>query len=77
MATCKQLLQAWPVLLLGKGCLAPLYFAKTYGLSSGLHRGICDIAYRWGFNDPTHFGRAFRERFGQSPREFRQSALQP
>jgi AraC-like DNA-binding protein len=35
------------------------------------HRGITEIAFRWGFNDATHFARAFRERFGMSAREFR------
>lgn len=30
---------------------------------------ISQIAYRWGFNDAAHFSRAFRKRFGLSPRE--------
>ena len=34
------------------------------------HR-ISDIALRWGFNDLSHFSRAFRRTFGCSPREFR------
>jgi AraC-like DNA-binding protein len=34
---------------------------------------IGDIAMRWGFNDLSHFSRAFRERFGQSPRECRRA----
>ncbi|MBI3376632.1 MAG: helix-turn-helix domain-containing protein [Betaproteobacteria bacterium] len=46
-------------------------------LRSLQHRSVSDIAYSWGFNDPAHFSRSFRERFGQSPREFRQSVLQP
>ncbi|MET0877141.1 MAG: acetamidase/formamidase family protein [Tardiphaga sp.] len=33
---------------------------------------ISEIAYRSGFNDSAHFSRAFRARFGLSPREFRQ-----
>jgi AraC family transcriptional activator of tynA and feaB len=34
------------------------------------HR-LSDIAFRWGFNDLSHFSRAFKQRFGCSPREFR------
>ena len=32
---------------------------------------ISEIAYRWGFNDLSHFNRAFRSRFQQTPREWR------
>jgi AraC-like DNA-binding protein len=39
------------------------------------HRHVGEIAFAWGFNDLSHFGRAFREHFGMSPREFRQSRL--
>ncbi|WP_250495328.1 acetamidase/formamidase family protein [Caballeronia sp. GAWG1-1] len=35
---------------------------------------ISDICFRWGFNDPAHFSRVFRERYGASPRTFRQEA---
>jgi AraC-like DNA-binding protein len=35
------------------------------------HRSISDVAYRWGFSDAAHFSRAFRDRFGLSPREWR------
>lgn len=34
-------------------------------------RNVSDIAYAWGFSDMTHFGRAFKKRFGISPREYR------
>jgi AraC-like DNA-binding protein len=34
---------------------------------------ISDIAYRWGFNDLSHFNKAFRARFDQTPREWRSS----
>ncbi len=37
------------------------------------HRQISEIAFDWGFNDLTHFGRAFRERYGQSPRDWRRA----
>ncbi|WP_407156234.1 acetamidase/formamidase family protein [Bradyrhizobium sp. STM 3557] len=36
------------------------------------HRSISEIAYRTGFADSAHFSRSFRQRFGASPREFRQ-----
>jgi AraC-like DNA-binding protein len=36
---------------------------------------ISEIAYRWGFNDLSHFNKAFRERFGRTPREWRKEPL--
>lgn len=33
---------------------------------------ITDIALSWGFNSTAHFARVFRERFGMSPRDYRQ-----
>lgn len=36
--------------------------------------GISEIAYRWGFNDLSHFNKAFRARFDCSPRECREEA---
>ena len=35
---------------------------------------ISEIAYRWGFNDLSHFNRSFRARFGRTPAEWRNSA---
>jgi AraC-like DNA-binding protein len=35
---------------------------------------IADIAARWGYRGPAHFTRAFTDRFGVGPREFRRSA---
>jgi AraC-like DNA-binding protein len=32
---------------------------------------VSEIAYRWGFNDLSHFNRAFRTRFGLPPRQWR------
>ncbi|WP_344975422.1 helix-turn-helix domain-containing protein [Salinactinospora qingdaonensis] len=32
---------------------------------------IASIARRWGFTDPAHFSRAFRETYGVTPREWR------
>jgi AraC-like DNA-binding protein len=34
-------------------------------------RTITAIAFDYGFNSPTHFGRVFRAKFGVTPREFR------
>jgi AraC-like DNA-binding protein len=34
-------------------------------------RSISSVAFGWGFNDLSHFGRAFRARYGVSPRELR------
>ncbi|RED32627.1 AraC family transcriptional regulator [Rhodopseudomonas thermotolerans] len=34
-------------------------------------RRIGEIAFAWGFNDLSHFGRVFRERYGVSPRDYR------
>lgn len=35
---------------------------------------ISQIAYRWGFNDLSHFSRTFRAKFGHTPREHRAAA---
>ena len=35
------------------------------------HHRLSEIAMRWGFNDLSHFSRAFRQQFGLSPRDFR------
>ncbi|HEX6449095.1 MAG TPA: helix-turn-helix domain-containing protein [Trebonia sp.] len=34
--------------------------------------GIAAVARKWGFTDPTHFGRRFRTAYGLSPREWKQ-----
>jgi AraC-like DNA-binding protein len=39
--------------------------------SAASGRTISAIAHGWGFGDPTHFSRTFREAFGMSPREWR------
>lgn len=38
-------------------------------------RRISDIAYAWGFSSSAHFSRAFRHRYGASPREIRAMAF--
>lgn len=35
---------------------------------------VTDVAQRWGFSDMSHFSRAFKSRFGISPRDCRASA---
>jgi AraC-like DNA-binding protein len=37
-------------------------------------RTITEIAFRWGFNDAAHFSRAFKSRYGASPRALRSAA---
>jgi AraC-like DNA-binding protein len=32
---------------------------------------VSEIAYAWGFNDLSHFSKAFRKRFGVSPAQYR------
>jgi AraC-like DNA-binding protein len=41
----------------------------------GRNRTIAAIARRWGFADPTHFSRRFREAYGVSPRECRRGSV--
>ncbi|GAA1950082.1 helix-turn-helix domain-containing protein [Catenulispora subtropica] len=42
---------------------------------SGAHRrSVAAIAARWGFTNPSHFSRAFREAFGASPMQWRDGA---
>lgn len=40
------------------------------------HRPVAVVGATWGFADPAHFSRAFRDRFGQSPARYRQAALE-
>jgi AraC-like DNA-binding protein len=35
-------------------------------------RHVSDIAFAWGFNDLAHFSRIFKQKFGASPREWRE-----
>jgi AraC family transcriptional activator of tynA and feaB len=37
---------------------------------------ITEVALRWGFNDLSHFSRTFRQRFGKTPRDFRNEGTQ-
>ena len=38
-------------------------------------RTVTAIAFDYGFNSPTHFGRVFRARYGLTPREFRRQEV--
>jgi acetamidase/formamidase/AraC-like DNA-binding protein len=40
------------------------------------HRSVSDIAFGCGFSDAAHFSRSFRDRFGLSPRAFRQREIE-
>ncbi|NBC37432.1 helix-turn-helix domain-containing protein [Novosphingobium sp. FSY-8] len=40
-------------------------------------RSLTEIAHMWAFADSQHFSRAFKARFGQTPREYRQHAHSP
>jgi len=35
---------------------------------------ISDVAYRWGFNDLSHFNKAFRRRYAMTPRQWRRES---
>ena len=37
-------------------------------------RTVTEIAFQYGFNDASHFGRVFRERYGVTPRQYRERA---
>ncbi|HVQ99121.1 MAG TPA: helix-turn-helix domain-containing protein [Mycobacterium sp.] len=39
--------------------------------SASQYRSIAMVAQRWGFSNPTHFSRRFRDAYGISPREWR------
>lgn len=43
--------------------------------AQGVNKRICDVAYKWGFASEAHYSRAFRKRFGMTPREARLGRL--
>jgi AraC-like DNA-binding protein len=45
--------------------------SRALTLPAQRHRTVTAIAFEFGFNSPTHFGRVFRARYGASPREYR------
>ena len=50
--------------------------SKVLNTPSQRGRSLTSIAFDFGFNSATHFGRAFREQFGLTPREYRRAAVQ-
>jgi acetamidase/formamidase/AraC-like DNA-binding protein len=38
---------------------------------------VADIGFRWGFSDPAHFSRVFREQYGVTPGTFRKQNFAP
>jgi len=48
---------------------------KRLGNPNWKNRTITQLAFEWGFNNTTHFARVFRERFGMSPREYRNANM--
>ena len=45
--------------------------SRELGSLAEADRSITEIAFQWGFSNSAHFSRAFRERFGASPRTYR------
>lgn len=54
-----------------KGALNELRLGEAARLLRETKANISEIGYAVGFQNPSHFGRAFRERFGKSPSEYR------
>ncbi len=46
--------------------------ARALASTMQLGRTVAAIAFDYGFSSPTHFGRVFRQRFGMTPRAFRE-----
>ena len=58
--------------------LIRLRLAKAADLMKGTRRSIGDIAVRCGYPNQLHFSRAFKKRYGVSPREWRnRNQIQP
>jgi AraC-like DNA-binding protein len=45
--------------------------SRALSVASQRGRTVTAIAFDYGFNSPTHFGRVFRARYGVTPREYR------
>ncbi len=45
--------------------------SRALTLAAQGNRTVTAIAFDYGFNSPTHFGRVFRARYGATPREYR------
>jgi AraC-like DNA-binding protein len=46
---------------------------STLSSAAGGHRSIAGTALAWGFTDPSHFARRFRDAFGMTPHEWQQA----
>lgn len=42
---------------------------------TGKAANLSEIAYKWGFNHPSHFSRAFRQHYGVSPSEHKKTLI--
>mgnify|MGYP001087044359 CR=1 FL=1 len=51
--------------------------AEALRAPSHRHESVTQIALKWGFKDSAHFSRAFKERYGVAPREWRAAAHLP
>jgi AraC-like DNA-binding protein len=45
--------------------------AADLGRPENVRKPLTEVAFRWGFNHSAHFSRAFKERFGMPPRQWR------
>ena len=62
-------LEQWIILRRLRGAQQELSSVNSAG------RTIGTIAFEWGFSDPAHFSRRFRQEYGVSPREWRAVAM--
>lgn len=44
---------------------------RDFDATALAQRNITEVALRWGFNDMSHFSKAFKKEFGMAPREYR------
>ncbi|MEN9306805.1 MAG: hypothetical protein RL173_737 [Fibrobacterota bacterium] len=60
-----------------KGALNELRLTEAARLLKESKANVSEIAYAVGFQNPSHFGRAFREKYGVSPTDFRTGGKVP
>jgi AraC family transcriptional regulator, positive regulator of tynA and feaB len=48
------------------------YIDRHLANPNARHTKIVDIAYQWGFNNPSHFSRVFKAYYQLTPQEYRQ-----
>lgn len=60
-----------------KGALNELRLTEAARLLKETRGNVSEIAYAVGFQNPSHFGRAFREKYGESPTDFRAAGKPP